>query len=211
CGGERRGRCAGLSVRARQGSACRACALPLCAGGADGAARHRRLRLFIGALATRRPVGIGSARRPKAERQAAPGALRDRLAVLLALMTVVCLGSAFFLAKDTQFLMPGPLTSSHSTIENCGAGHTHNGSGKLSWVSGLVAGDPLADSQACLTCHKMPDTAFNAHSASAEVLERSTKRLSKLAAGTPVPLSARAQSIAFPTDNKVAHGLYCAT
>jgi hypothetical protein len=161
-----------------------------------------------------RPVRTRSVRPPRAERQAAPGFRRDRFAVLLALVTVVCLGSAFFLSKDTQFrqfLMPGPLASAHGAIENCSACHTKSGSGKLSWIHGLVAGDPLADSEACLTCHKMPDTAFNAHSASAEVLEQSTKRLIKLASGTPVPLSARAQSIAFPTDDKVAHGLYCAT
>ena len=97
-------------------------------------------------------------------------------------MTVVCLGSAFFLSKGTQFLMPGPLTSAHGAIENCSACHTKSGSGKLSWIHGLVAGDPLADSKACLTCHKMPDTAFNAHSASAEVLKQSTERLTKIAA-----------------------------
>jgi hypothetical protein len=159
----------------------------------------------------RRPVRTRSVRPPKAERQAAPDSRRDRLAVLLALVTFVCLGSAFFLSKDTKFLMPGPLASAHGAIENCSACHTKSGSGKLSWIHGLVAGDPLADSKACLTCHKMPDTAFNAHSASAEVLEQSTKRLTKLAAGAPVPQSARAQSIAFPTDDKVAHGLYCAT
>jgi hypothetical protein len=162
----------------------------------------------------RRPGRTGSARPPKAERQVAPGSRRDRLGVLLALATVVCLDAAFFLSKDTQFLqflMPGPLASAHGSIENCSACHTKSGSGKLSWIHGLVAGDPLADSKACLTCHKMPDTAFNAHGASADVLKQSTERLTKLAAGTPVPPSARAQSIAFPTDDKVAHGLYCAT
>ena len=158
-----------------------------------------------------RPGRIRSVRPPKAERQARPGSLRDRLAVLLALVTVVCLGSAFFLSKGTQFLMPGPLASAHGAIENCSACHTKSGSGKLSWIHGLVAGDPLADSKACLTCHKMPDTAFNAHSASAEVLKQSTERLTKIAAGTPAPQSARAQSIAFPTHDVVARGLYCAT
>ncbi len=57
----------------------------------------------------------------------------------------------------------------------------------------------------------MPDTAFNAHSASAEVLKQSTVRLTKIAAGTPQPQSARAQSTAFPTHDVVARGLYCAT
>ena len=140
-----------------------------------------------------------------------PGSRRDRLAVLLALVTVVCLGSAFFLSQDTQFLMPGPLASAHGAIENCSACHTKSGSGKLSWIHGLAAGDPLADSKACLTCHKMPDTAFNAHSASAEALKQSTKQLTKIAAGTPAPQWARMQSIAFPTHDVVARGLNCAT
>ena len=162
----------------------------------------------------RRPVRTRSVRPPKAERQAAPGSRRDRLAVLLALVTVVCLGLAFFLAKDRQFLrllMPGPLASAHSAIENCSACHTKSGSSKLSWVHGLVAGDPPADSNACLTCHKMPDTAFNAHNASAEVLKQSTKRLTKVAAETPAPQWTRAQNVAFPTHDVVARGLYCAT
>jgi hypothetical protein len=137
--------------------------------------------------------------------------MRDHLAVLLALATVACLVWVFLLAKDTQFLMPGPLASAHGAIENCSACHTRSGSDKLSWVLGLVAGDPLADSEACLTCHKMPNTAFNAHGASADALEQSTKRLTRLAAVTAAPQSVRAQGIAFPTDGMVAHGLYCAT
>ena len=159
----------------------------------------------------RRPVRTRSVRPPKAERQVAPGSRRDRLAVLLALVTVVCLGSAFFLSQDTQFLMPGPLASAHGAIENCSACHTKSGSGKLSWIHGLVAGDPLADSKACLTCHKMPETAFNAHGASTEVLKQITKELTKVAAETPAPEWARTQSIAFPTHDVMVHGLSCAT
>jgi hypothetical protein len=141
-----------------------------------------------------------------------PGRIRrDRLATLLALATAVCVASALLLSKGTQFLMPGPLASAHGAIENCSACHTKSGSNKLSWIHGLVAGDPLADSKACLTCHKMPDSAFNAHSASAEVLKQSTERLTKIAAQTPQPQSARAQSIGFPTHDLVARGLYCAT
>ena len=158
----------------------------------------------------RRPARTRLVRSP-AVRQAGPNSRRDRLAVLLALVTVACLGSVFLLAKDTKFLMPGPLASAHSSIESCSTCHTKSGRGKFSWMRGLLAGDPHADSMACLTCHKMPDTAFNAHGASAAVLEQSTKRLMEIAAGTPAPHSARAQAIAFPTDNMVAHGLYCAT
>ena len=81
----------------------------------------------------------------------------------------------------------------------------------MSWLHGLVAGDPRADSKACLTCHKMPDTAFNAHGASTEVLKQITDQLSETAAATPAPQWARTQSIAFPTDDVVASGLNCAT
>ena len=152
-----------------------------------------------------------SVRQPQTETQAAPGSRRDHLAKLLALVTVVCLGLAFILSKGTQLLMPGPLTSAHGAIENCSACHTQSGSGKLSWIHGLIAGDPLADSKACLNCHKMPDTAFNAHGALADVLKQSTERLMKIVATSPAPISARAQSIAFPTHGMVARGLACAT
>jgi hypothetical protein len=136
---------------------------------------------------------------------------RNQLAVLLALMTAVCLGSALFFSKGTQLLMPGQLTSGHAALENCNACHTKTGSSKMSWLHGLVAADPLADSKACLTCHKMPATAFNAHGASAEVLKQSTKRLTKIAAEAAAPRSAIVQSIAFPMKDVNAGGLYCAT
>ncbi len=157
-----------------------------------------------------RPRWFRLGRAPKADKQARPGSRRDRLAVLLALATAAALVTVFFLSIGTQFLMPGPLASAHGAIKTCSTCHTKSGSGKLSWVHGLAAGDPLADSKACLTCHKMPDTAFNAHSAPIDVLKQSTGRLTKTAAGLTVPHSARAQSIAFPTEEVVAGGLTCA-
>ena len=159
----------------------------------------------------RAPGWFKSAQSPTSERQPSSGFRRDRIALLAAVLTVIGLGSTFVSSTGTPFLMPGPLTSAHGAIKTCNTCHTKSGSGKVSWVHGLVAGDPLADSNACLTCHKMPDTAFNAHSASASVLRHSTERLTKTAASTPVPQSARAQSIAFPTQELAARGLYCAT
>ena len=158
-----------------------------------------------------RPGRLKSVRPPKDERQAPSGSRRAQLAVLLTLLTVVCLVSALFLSRGTQILMPGPLTSGHGAIENCSACHTKSGNNKLSWLHGLVAADPLADSKACITCHKMPDTAFNAHSASTAVLKNSTKRLTKIASGWTAPQSARAQNIAFPMREVMAGDLYCAT
>jgi hypothetical protein len=158
-----------------------------------------------------RPGWIRSVRPSMAEKPARPASRRDRLAVQLAVVTFVCVGLVFFLSKGTLVLMPGPLASAHGGIEKCSACHTKSGSGKLSWTQGLVAGNPHADSRACLTCHKMPDTAFNAHGASAEVLKKSTERLAKIAAGTPAPQSASAQGIAFPAHDVAEGGLTCAT
>ncbi|MGD9805690.1 MAG: hypothetical protein AB7O71_10965 [Hyphomicrobiaceae bacterium] len=147
----------------------------------------------------------------KTERQTNAASHRDRLAMLLALVTGSALVLAFVISKDTQFLMPGPLASAHGAIESCSTCHTKSGNGKLSWLHGLVAGDRLGDSKACVNCHRMPDTAMNAHGASAEVLKRSTMRLTKVAAEIPAPRAARAQSVAFPTNSLVARGLYCST
>ena len=136
---------------------------------------------------------------------------RDRIAVLMAVLTAGALVLTFILSGGTQFLMPGPLASAHGAIAKCSACHTASGAGKLSWLHGLVAGDPLADSRACLTCHKMPNTAFNAHSAAPQVLKISADRLRKVAAITPQPESAQLQNIAFPADKVMATGMPCAT
>lgn len=159
----------------------------------------------------RRPRWMNAAWRQKAERKPTPSVLRDQIAVLLAFATVLGVGSAYMFTKGKTFLMPGPMASAHGAITNCSTCHTKSGKGKLSWVHGLVSGDPLADSKACLTCHQMSDTALNSHGASADVLKRSTERQTKIAAGSPLPQWAKAQSTAFPTHDVIAGGLYCAT
>lgn len=136
---------------------------------------------------------------------------RDRLAMWLALVAIVALCAVFLFAKGTQFLMPGPLASAHGAIASCNVCHASSGSGKLSWVRGLVAGDRLADSKACVACHKMTEAALDAHGASVETLQLSTMRLTKVAAETPVPRSLHAQSVAFPADKAISGGLACAT
>ncbi len=148
---------------------------------------------------------------PSASATGPAAARRDRLARYLALATVVCLTAAFVFSAGPAFLMPGPLAGAHASIESCRSCHANSGTGKLSWLKGLAGGDPHADSKACLSCHQMPDTAFNAHGASARALKESTERLVKIAARTPEPAAARAQSLAFPTHEIMEGGVACAT
>ncbi|MBA2127244.1 hypothetical protein DLM45_13570 [Hyphomicrobium methylovorum] len=156
-----------------------------------------------------RPLWSRAFRLLKRDAPAKPQSLRDRIAKYTALGTLAFASLAFILSNGTQLLMPGPLTSAHSSIKNCYGCHAQSGNGKVSWIQGLIPGEPHADSKACLTCHNMPETAFNPHGASVDVLKQSTARLMKVVSN--VPASARAQSIAFPTNEMVSHGLSCAT
>lgn len=147
---------------------------------------------------------------PSAGAMQRPAVQRDRIAWLVALATTISLALVFVFSAGTQFLMPGPLSGAHASIEACSSCHAQSGSSKVSWVKSLAGGPPHADSKACLTCHKMPETAFNAHGAAEDVLKRSTERLTKAAATMRSPISAQAQSFAFPTNHMMAAGLQCA-
>lgn len=136
---------------------------------------------------------------------------RNRISAATAVLTVALLCAAFLVSPGTEALMPGPLSSVHGAIETCSACHAKSGSGKMSWAHGLIAGDPLADSKACLACHKMPETALAPHSASQDRLAESTARLRQVALRSNPPLDARLQNAAFPMTRVVARDLYCAT
>lgn len=136
---------------------------------------------------------------------------RERWAVWAGLATVLGLVGAFAIDDGPRFLMPGPLSSVHGAMADCSACHSKSGKGRAGWLHGLVAGDPLSDSKACLVCHKMPQTAFNAHGASIGDLGASRKRLTAGAKDVPVPYFARAQAAAFPIDGVTERGLFCAT
>lgn len=140
-----------------------------------------------------------------------PRSGRDLIAVICFAATLIGVVSVFSLATGTRFLMPGPLSSAHSALGECTSCHTNSGKGKLDWVFGLVRGDPLADSKACLTCHKIPDAQFNPHGALQVDLQRSTERLKKTAARLPVAHSTHVQNLAFPASEVIARDLYCAT
>lgn len=140
---------------------------------------------------------------------------RDRLALVCAMAAVMAIALMVLLSDRNRALMPGPLASAHGTIEKCSACHSESGSGtgtsKLGWVRGLVRGDGHTNSKSCIACHKMPETALNAHGASESTLQESTKRNLPIAAKMSPPPSARAQSVAFPTRLMEAEGLACAT
>ncbi len=154
---------------------------------------------------------LASAWRAKSPNTVPSAAVRDRFAQQMSLLAAGGLTLIFLASSGLHVLMPGPLSSAHSSIDACKSCHSRSGDGKLSWLAGLTRGEPHGDSKACLTCHKMPETAFNAHGATQDVLQQSSARLAKMAAETAEPLSAIAQNAAFPTHAMVDQGLECAT
>ncbi len=136
---------------------------------------------------------------------------RQRFAVLVAFATVVCLTLFASYSVNLGFLMPGPLTSGHSTIANCSSCHSAAGIGKLSWLHRLTSVDQPADSLACLSCHQMPSSAFNAHSAPLEVLRRSTEKLKEKKSNVHARFSEQALNIVFPVGSASPNGVFCAT
>ncbi len=148
---------------------------------------------------------------PPPDKEVRPGAQRDRIAQWIAIATVACLAALLFGTAGLNILMPGPLASAHGGVEACSACHTNSGKTKLSWLHGLVAGDRGADSKACLTCHKMPETALNAHGAPAEVLKESTVRLTKLAMGNSRAGSEGVQGLISPMHVGDTRGPFCST
>ncbi|MFT7577537.1 MAG: hypothetical protein ACI9XZ_003938, partial [Alphaproteobacteria bacterium] len=88
------------------------------------------------------------------------------LAVLGAVVMVISF------AGDTKFLMPGPLSTSHSSVGDCAGCHANVGTGQFGWLHSFIkATNPAKDSATCLTCHKIGDGAMQPHGLSAEELQ----------------------------------------
>lgn len=141
-------------------------------------------------------------------------ALRDRIAILVAFLTIIGIGAATsMMPTSTRLLMPGPLTSAHASLQSCSACHANSGFGKWTWLRGLIGGKPHGDSKACAGCHSIGEHAFNAHGARLDVLKRSTRHAEKRAAtiAMAIPKSAMLQSMAFPASQMSARGIECAT
>jgi hypothetical protein len=168
------------------------------------------MRLPEGIKPVKRPAKGKKPSRPK-KPPVDPNVKRDRYSYALGVLTLAGVVAAFIFTSGTSFLMPGPLTSVHGTIEDCKSCHTETGAGKVSWLHGLIAPNPKGDSKACLVCHKMLDTAFNSHSASQAQLKASTSRLTKVAAEIAPPQSKKIRDIAFPMAPVMQGEVYCAT
>lgn len=198
-GPSRRGRCQALAAcvpaKTAEGWRCRRAAADggPCAEGPkrDGACGH--------ALPPCRPI-----RSLRAKREAASN--------WLAAATIGVVALAIAYAADTRYLMPGPITTVHSTLGQCSDCHSNITAGPFGWVHAVVAASqPKKDSGACLTCHVVGKDALNPHGLEFERLQDYTRRLEASAAAGSKPLPARVRNTVFPVQGQIAEGVFCAT
>jgi hypothetical protein len=116
-------------------------------------------------------------------------------------------------AADTKLFMPGPLTSSHSTLEQCSDCHSNVSKGQFGWLHTVFAtADPRKDSSSCLTCHKMAeDVAHNPHGLEMSKLDAYVRDIKAQASATTLPVKARVRKAVLPVDSTFKDGVFCAT
>ena len=137
---------------------------------------------------------------------------REVFATWLGLFVIGVMALGLTYSADTKFLMPGPITTAHSSISQCSGCHAKISDGQFGWLHALAAyAKPDEDTAACLTCHKMGQSAMNAHGLELESLELSTDRLQAVAAASPAPTTARIRNTIFPARGALAKGVFCAT
>ncbi len=139
-------------------------------------------------------------------------ARREVVSKWMGIFAVGCVILALTYAGGAQFLMPGPLTTAHSTLGKCTDCHSNVHDGQFGWLPAVVtAADPGKDSKKCLSCHKLGPAALNPHGFPAGELKLSTERLNPIAATAPVPVAARVINVLFPVAESLAGNVFCAT
>jgi len=139
-------------------------------------------------------------------------AKREAVSKWIAALTLGVVVLAIAYAADTSLLMPGPITTAHGTLGKCSSCHTNTSDGQFGWLHAVVAtADPRKDSEACLTCHKLGDTALTPHGLEIARLEAYTKRLESTPAASELPVEASVRDAVFPTEQAFSDGVFCAT
>ncbi len=138
---------------------------------------------------------------------------REIVSWWLAAFTAGVLMLAVGYAADTKLFMPGPLTSSHSTLEQCSDCHSTVSKGQFGWLHAVFAtADPRKDSSSCLTCHKMgEEVAHNPHGLEMSKLDAYVREIKAQSSATTLPVKSRVRKAVLPVDATFQDGVFCAT
>lgn len=139
-------------------------------------------------------------------------AKREVAAKWVAVVTAGAVALAISHVSDLQLFTPGPLTTAHGSIGACKTCHTGVADGQLGWLHAVFASaDTHADSKACLTCHKMPETALQPHGLSEGELAQISELLSADRKDASASLVVRLSGTLFPIGGTERGEVFCAT
>lgn len=141
--------------------------------------------------------------------------LRARRELVAKWVAAVSAGAAALLityAQDPMIFGPGPLTTAHGPVGACKNCHTGVADGQLGWLHSVVAtADSTSDSRACLTCHKMSESALKPHGLSEAQLTLISKTFEPEGSSKSASALARLSSTLFPIDASGKSNVFCAT
>ena len=139
-------------------------------------------------------------------------AQHDSLALWFGLAVLGAAVMALSFAGSTKILMPGPLTTSHSSVDDCSGCHANVAAGQFGWLHSFIkASTPAKDSAACLTCHKIGDSPTKPHGLSTEDLPAPAKQPGAQRASVDATVMERIREYLLPIDKIAKKEVFCAT
>ncbi|MEZ5935343.1 MAG: cytochrome c3 family protein [Alphaproteobacteria bacterium] len=136
--------------------------------------------------------------------------LRSRRGRFTAFVTMVCFGLLLFLVGsrfNTELVDAGAVNGVHAEVESCSDCHTAATGGPLHWLQASVAGgNPDADNEKCLACHKWGPDAANAHTLPRPELAQLIGEFEEIARSAPTPWTIDVSRTAFPVPLQAQNG-----
>lgn len=141
--------------------------------------------------------------------------VRSRQDTLAAWFGVAVLGvvlAVISFSPDTRLLMPGPLSTSHSSVQDCAGCHANVGEGQFGWLHALVSpSNPARDSETCVACHKVGKGSMSPHGLTPRVLQAKLGETSSAAAAIDTSALQRMRDYLLPVSKISKEEVYCAT
>ena len=137
---------------------------------------------------------------------------RETISWWVAMFSIGVLMLVIGYSADTRLFMPGPMTTAHSTLDQCSDCHSNVPKGQFGWLHTIVAtASPRKDSSSCLKCHKMGVAALNPHSLELAKLDGYVRRLDSSPVAKILPIKSRIRNAVFPFESTFQEGVFCAT
>ena len=128
----------------------------------------------------------------------------------LAVLGIVIVAISF--SADTKLLMPGPLSTSHSSVQDCSGCHTNVGKGQFGWLHSFVkSASPEQDSATCVACHKVGEGAMSPHGLAPKQLQATVGVPQPAKISIDSPAMKRVRDYLLPVEKISKKEVFCAT